>query len=336
MQVVAGLPQHCAALETSVNVSRVGSITGFSFGPDGGLYLIEKPSLNTTRVTSVDSHGMSHAITCSHPISSPSQPSNSRFGANANSSPCTIPSSISSLVVSPDGTIYIADKNLLQIFSLDHAVPHLDHLSGEYSINSPATSEIFVFNRFGQHVTTKDLSSGQISITFSYTKTAFNGKLMAIIDSKSNKLDFVRDNQEQVSVIEVSSTAKSHLTMSRSGALTHINASISSFTLFDYDPVTQLLIGRTESNGLTSIYRYNRYGRLVQAILSNGERVTLEQDALKRVNVQWEKDNSQQVTLASSAPLPGTLFEFLLFLLQLCMLSLESKANLGKTFMFVH
>ena len=121
----------------------------------------------------------------------------------------------------------------MQIYALEFGVPQQDSLSGEYSIDWPESQERYVFNRYGQHVTTKDLASDNIKITFSYTKNGFGGKLMAIIDSKGNKIDFVRDSQEQVTAIETSSNVKSLLTVARSGQLTHINSSANSFTLFD-------------------------------------------------------------------------------------------------------
>ncbi len=257
VQTVAGLPQHCAALETSANASQLGSISNLAFGPNGELYLIEKPNSNATRVLHVDQRGRAEPVGCASPKN------------------CSVSSAVSAVAVAPDGVVYIADKQQLQILALDYVEPRQDSLSGEYLIDWPQSRERYVFNRFGQHVTTKDLTSDNIKITFSYTKNGPDGKLMAIIDSKGNKVDFVRDAQEQVAAIETSSNVKSHLTISRSGELTHINVSSSSFTLFDYDPVSRLLVGRSESDGLTSVYDYDTNGRLVRAVLPDGERVLL-------------------------------------------------------------
>ena len=64
-----------------------------------------------------------------------------------------------------------------------------------------------------------------------------------------------------------------------------------SFTLFDYDPVTHLLTGRTELDGLICIYRYDFHGRVKQAVLPDGERVTFESNSNRRIDVVWEGDN---------------------------------------------
>ena len=99
VQVVAGLPQHCAALASSANVSAVGSISSFSLGPDGRVYFIEKPSMNTTRLLEMNQRGVISPVGCV-----------TNSGAQ-----CSMPKSVSALTVSPDGVIYMTDKHLLQV-----------------------------------------------------------------------------------------------------------------------------------------------------------------------------------------------------------------------------
>ena len=124
---------------------------------------------------------------------------------------------------------------------------------------------------------------------------------MAIIDSRGNKLDFVRETggEQLMQAIDTSVSVKSHLTISRlTGALTHINSSNNCFTLFDYDAQSQLLVGRTESDGLTTMYRYDRNGRLVQAVLPDGERYTFSSSASSTIRVSLERDNAAEVVIA--------------------------------------
>jgi len=285
VQVVAGLPQHCAALASSANVSAVGSISTFSLSPDGSLFFIEKANVNTSRIVEMDRRGRTRIVGC----------------VKAAGGQCSMPTSISSLALSADGIIYMADKHLLQVLALDYASPQQDAQTGEYSISWPSSGELLIFNRYGQHVTTKDLTSNKIKTTFSYTKNGAGGKLMAIIDAKGNKIDFVRDAQQKVSAIETSAAVKSHLTLSRaSGALTHINSTGGRFTLFDYHPVSRLMVGRTQSDGLTSVYHYDAYGRLVQAVLPDGERFTLQPqgDRPAQIHAALERLNPMSITIA--------------------------------------
>ena len=287
VQVAAGQPQHCAAQSATPHTSA-SHITGFAFGPAGQLYLVEKPGINSTRLIETDSSGRSEMLKC----------------VSGDSQPCNVPSSISAMAVSPDGAVYVADKQMLQIFSLDYVNPQPDPLSGEYSINWPAAGETLVFNRYGQHVTTKESASGNIKTTFSYTRNGPSGRLMAIIDSRGNKVDFVRESggEQLIQAIETSAAVKSHLTISRiSGALTHINSSNNCFTLFDYDPVSKLLIGRTESDGLTTIYRYDFHGRLVQTVLPDGERYTFDATPNSlSIRISLERDNPAELSISGS------------------------------------
>ena len=177
VQEAAGQPQHCAAQQTSKSSSAsltASHITSFAFGPSGQLYLVEKPGVNTTRLVETGSRGdpPAESIECVHQ-------------SDAQGS-CIVPGSISSLAVSPDGSIYLADKQLLQIVSLEYSSPQPDPLSGEYSIPWSAAEEALVFNRYGQHVTTKEFNTGNIKTTFSHTRNGPSGRLMAIIDSREN------------------------------------------------------------------------------------------------------------------------------------------------------
>lgn len=289
VQVAAGQPQHCAA-QSATPFTSGSHIAGFAFGPAGQLYLVEKPGVNSTRLIETDSSGRSEPLKC---ISSDS------------TLPCNIPTSISSMAVSPDGAVYVADKQLLQIFSLDYVNPQPDPLSGEYSINWPSVGEVLVFNRYGQHVTTKEPISGNIKTTFSYTRNGPSGRLMAIIDSRGNKVDFVRESggDQLIQAIETSAAVKSHLTVSRmTGSLTHINSSNNCFTLFDYDSVSKLLVGRTESDGLTTIYRYDQHGRLIQTVLPDGERYTFDATPTSTaIRISLERDNPVELTISGAA-----------------------------------
>lgn len=293
VQVVAGQPQHCAA-QSAAPATAASHITGFSFGPAGQLYLIEKPGVNTTRLVQSDLNGKTEAMQC----------------VNSDSQACVIPNAISAVSVSPDGAVHLADKQLLQIFSLEYVNPQPDPLSGEYSINWPAAGEVLVFNRYGQHVTTKDLATGNIKTTFSYTRNGPTGRLMAIIDSRGNKIDFVRETsgEQNIQAIETSTAVKSHLSVNRvTGALTHVNASNNFFSLFDYDPVSKLLVARTESDGLSTIYEYDRNGRLLLIVLPDGERYSLRTRDSSKINIAMERDNAADVTIAGSVIQTGAL-----------------------------
>lgn len=67
----------------------------------------------------------------------------------------------------------------------------------------PPTREIYVFNRYGQHIETKDLTSGKTRYSFLYSKNTSFGKLSTVTDSSGNKILFLRDYSNVVSTVDV-------------------------------------------------------------------------------------------------------------------------------------
>lgn len=143
--------------------------------------------------------------------------------------------------------------------------------NGEFQIPYTPTNEMYVFNRYGQHVATKDLSSGKTRYSFLYSKNTSFGKLSTVTDSSGNKIQFLRDYSNVVSSIENSQDHKSELKISSNGMLTKIIERKGKSELqFDYDSNNGLLLSRT-GNGETFIYQYDEYGRVTKAILPSGE-----------------------------------------------------------------
>lgn len=61
--------------------------------------------------------------------------------------------------------------------------------------------EMYVFNRYGQHISTKDLTSGKTKYSFLYSKNTSFGKLSTITDPSGNKILFLRDYSNVVSIV---------------------------------------------------------------------------------------------------------------------------------------
>lgn len=86
--------------------------------------------------------------------------------------------------------------------ALEHYLPSHDE-SGEFHIPYPPTGEIYVFNRYGQHVATKDLASAKTIYSFLYSKNTSFGKLSTVTDSTGNKIQFLRDYSNVVSILVI-------------------------------------------------------------------------------------------------------------------------------------
>lgn len=73
----------------------------------------------------------------------------------------------------------------------------------EYNVYSPETQELYVFNRFGQHIATKNILTGETTYTFTYNVNTSNGKLNTVTDAAGNKVFLLRDYTSQVCKFDI-------------------------------------------------------------------------------------------------------------------------------------
>lgn len=66
----------------------------------------------------------------------------------------------------------------------------------------PKTNEVYIFNRHGHHVETRDLITGRTLYAFLYSKNTSFGRLSQVTDSSMNKILFLRDYKSSVSQVE--------------------------------------------------------------------------------------------------------------------------------------
>ncbi|XP_023702268.1 teneurin-a isoform X2 [Cryptotermes secundus] len=294
----------------------LGSVLALAFSPTGDLFIAESDSRKVNAIRVVDSAGRISDF-AGRPHDKPYRPSSCDCNGNATGSPvgtggsclCGAPgssstapedvtgsghsaassketmlssnaqfTSISALTVSPDGILNVADQGSLHILALEHYLPTHDE-NGEFRIPYPPTQEVYVFNRYGQHIATRDLTSGKTRYSFLYSKNTSFGKLSTVTDSSGNKILFLRDYSNVVSTIENTQDHKSDLKISGVGFLVKFSEKGTSDIELDYDSTTGLLISRADSRGggggETYMYRYGEAGRLESVILPTGETMSL-------------------------------------------------------------
>ncbi|XP_011183401.2 teneurin-a isoform X2 [Zeugodacus cucurbitae] len=180
---------------------------------------------------------------------------------------------ISAISVAQDGVINVADQGSLHVLALEHYLPSHDE-NGEFHIPYPPSSEIYVFNRYGQHVATKDLTSGKTRYSFLYSKNTSFGRLSTVTDASGNKIQFLRDYSNVVSSIENTQDHKSEIQINGIGIMTKLSEKGRQEIELDYDSNTGLLMSRS-SGGETYIYQYDEFGRVTGTILPSGEIVRI-------------------------------------------------------------
>lgn len=156
---------------------------------------------------------------------------------------------------------------------MEHYLPSPDE-NGEFHIPYPPSSEIYVFNRYGQHVATKDLTSGKTRYSFLYSKNTSFGRLSTVTDSSGNKIQFLRDYSNVVSSIENTQDRKSEISINGIGIMTKLAEKGKYAIELDYDSNTGLLMSRS-TGGETCIYQYDEFGRVTGMILPSGETVRI-------------------------------------------------------------
>ena len=67
-----------------------------------------------------------------------------------------------------------------------------------YDCDSVLLQELYIFNKFGQHVLTKDIMTSSVVYRMSYTQATSNGRLDSVTDAAGRKLTVMRDLRGQV------------------------------------------------------------------------------------------------------------------------------------------
>ncbi|EFN60940.1 Teneurin-3 [Camponotus floridanus] len=328
VRVVAGTPLHCTSnansnsnsngelpkLNSSITTNLkkpdevLGSVLAVGFSPTGELYIADRDSHRVNSIRIVDSSGkMSHfagqqqerlrgQCECNNTTPSTKDMDTCACTDDTSSTETLLSSNakfiaISALAVSPDGILHVADQGSLHILALQPYLPNHDE-SGEFHIPFPPSNEIYVFNRYGQHISTKDLTSGKTRYSFLYSKNTSFGKLSTVTDSAGNKIQFLRDYSSVVSSIENTQDHKSELKISAVGFLEKLSERGRAEIALGYDGSTGLLTSRSGGDE-TYIYNYDSLGRVTDVILPTGEKLKLSSDL----------SDDEGLTVKVSAPL---------------------------------
>ncbi|KAJ8912649.1 hypothetical protein NQ315_012725 [Exocentrus adspersus] len=308
IKVVAGIPLHCHREDNNTKISAdktLGTVLALTFAPNGDLYIAESDTHSVYYIRLIDTSGKiiyfagklrDKKKNCECAYNSTTASPNERSQELPPACLCgstdettsnaeTLLSSnarfqaISALSVSPGGVLHVADQGSLHILSLEHYLPTHDE-NGEFRIPYPPAGEVYVFNRYGQHVATKDLASDKTRYTFLYSKNTSFGKLSTVTDSSGNKIQFLRDYNNAVSSIENTQDHKSELKMSGVGYLVKLSEKGRLEIELDYDMNTGLLTSRS-SGSETFIYQYDSLGRATGIILPSGETLSLSSKIAK-------------------------------------------------------
>lgn len=285
VHIVAGRPLHCSRLDQEGHYLNFASQTtlvspsSLSFAPSGELFIAESDARRINRVSVVNTNARISIY------------AGRDSKCNCQESDCTclddsnllaleaVFGSVSAIAVGPDGQLFISDQANRRIQAIKTSIPSLSE-QHEYHVYSPEDREIYIFNRFGLHLETKEIGSNRVYYKFSYSVSTSNGKLIGISDSTGGKIKIIRDYSGQVSAIENSLQQRFELALDmRKRMLTQLKSDDNWTTaLYSYHRSTELIQARIAGNGEYHAFYYDRNGRLEEVITPTGDKISLVSD----------------------------------------------------------
>ncbi|KAF2358723.1 YD repeat, partial [Trinorchestia longiramus] len=145
----------------------------------------------------------------------------------------------------------------------------------EYEIFSPDTHEVYVFNRFGQHVSTRNVVTDQVIYNFTYTVKSPSGKLSTVIDAAGNRIQLMRDGNGEVTSIENPLKQRIQVKLNMRNQLEELVGPDGYNITFRYHVISWLLLSKVERGGSTYSYDYDNEGRLSRTVLPTGQVISL-------------------------------------------------------------
>jgi hypothetical protein len=173
-----------------------------------------------------------------------------------------------SIAVHQNRSVYVLDRGDNVLYHIRNSIKRDDY-TGKYTIISPETREAFIFNRFGLHMQTIDLISGNIMHNFTYSGSAFYGKLIGITDQNRHILNIKRDFHGRVESIHTTNGFNIKLKLNNFDMLRSIITNDNRSYSFNYFGNTGLLSSKTEFNDRTSYFMYEKNGKIKELIEPN-------------------------------------------------------------------
>ncbi|XP_049291109.1 teneurin-m isoform X11 [Anopheles funestus] len=321
VRVIAGRPMHCATaggsgtgtgMSTGVSGSVAAALNydtdlaihatlvmpqSIAFAPSGDLYVAESDSQRINRIRVIGTDGKIAPYAGAESKCNCLERGCDCYEADHYLAISAKFNTISAITVTPDGHVHIADQANYRIRSVISSLPEAG-TSKEYEIYAPNAQEIYVFNRFGQHIATKNIMTGETVYSFLYNVNTSNGKLSTVTDAAGNKVFLLRDYTSQVNSIENTKGQKCRLRMTRMKMLHELNTPDNYNVTFEYHGPTGLLKTKLDSTGRSYVYNYDEFGRLTSAVTPTGKVIDLTFDlSVQGATVKVTENSQREVSM---------------------------------------
>uniref|UniRef100_A0A671XIH5 Teneurin transmembrane protein 3 n=1 Tax=Sparus aurata TaxID=8175 RepID=A0A671XIH5_SPAAU len=274
VRIVAGRPMHCQVpgIEYTMGKRAVQTMlegaTAIALSYSGILYIAETDEKKIHRIRQVSTDGeithLGGALSecdCKNDANCDCYQTGDGYAKDARLN-CP-----SSLVVSPDGTLYVADLGNIRIRAIRRP--------SSYEVASPASQELFVFDANGTHQFTMSLVTGDYKYNFSYSNEE---DVTAVTDSSGNTLRIRRDTNRLPVRVVAPDNQVIWLTIGTNGGLKTLTAQGQELVLFSYHGNSGLLATKSIQIGWTTFYDYDSEGRLTNVTFPTGVVTNLHGD----------------------------------------------------------
>uniref|UniRef100_A0A3Q3MDE5 Teneurin-2 n=1 Tax=Labrus bergylta TaxID=56723 RepID=A0A3Q3MDE5_9LABR len=307
VSIIAGRPMHCQVPGIDYSLSKLAihaaleSATAIALSHTGMLYIAETDEKKINRVRQVSTNGeISLLAGAASDCDCKNDVNCNCFYGDDGYAPDAGLNSPTSLAVSPDGTLFIADLNNIRIRAVranrpGPAVSSVGYAgSAQYEVASPREQELYVFNGEGLHIQTISLVTGEPLFNFSYGP---DGELATLSDNCNNTVKVRRDGQGQggaaglLRLVLLPENQVVTLGLDPTGRLRSVSAMGQEVALMGYSGNTGLLATKADETGWTTFYQYDSEGRLTNMTYPTGMVTSLHREIERSINIDIESSS---------------------------------------------
>ncbi|XP_066574257.1 teneurin-3 isoform X7 [Amia ocellicauda] len=297
VRIAAGRPMHCQvpgieyAMGKRAMQTLLESASAIAVSYSGVLYIAETDEKKINRIRQVTTDGEISLLAgipsecdCKNDANCDCYQTGDGYAKDAKLN------APSSLVVSPDGTLYLADLGNIRIRAVYKNKPLLNSMN-YYEVASPASQELYIFDVNGTHQFTLSLITGDYKYNFSYSN---DNDITAVTDSNGNTLRIRRDpNRLPVRIVSPDNQVI-WLTIGTNGGLKTLTAQGLELVLFTYHGSSGLLATKSIEIGWTTFFDYDSEGRLTNVTFPTGVVTNLHGEMKRAITVDIETSGREE------------------------------------------